>query len=122
MAKFCGVIGFASDEETSPDVYDERISERIYYGDIVRSDAKWERSDHLNDNFNIQNNISILADSFALKHTHLMRYVSYLGTRWKISSINVQHPRIILSIGGVYNGESSPSSAFCSTPTDCASC
>lgn len=122
MAKFCGIIGFSSDEESSPDVYEDKIDERIYYGDIVRADVKWERSENLNDNFNVQNNISILADSFALKHSHLMRYVSYLGTRWKISSISVQQPRMILSIGGVYNGEFAPSSAICHTSQNCASC
>lgn len=109
MAKFCGAIGFASEEETSPSVYTEDIEERIYYGDVIRSVRKWEGSEYLNDNFNIQNEISILADSFLMNHTHLMRYVSYLGTKWKISSCNMQYPRMILTIGGVYNAE--PSSA-----------
>lgn len=108
MSKFCGVIGFALEKETAPDVFEEEIEERMYYGDVTRANAKWENGEGLNDNFNIRNDISIIADSFAMDHAHLMRYVTHLGTRWKINSIDVQHPRMILSIGGVYNGESGP--------------
>lgn len=108
MAKFCGMIGFASEEETAPDVFEEQIKERLYYGDVTRSTAKWENGESLNDNFMIRNDISILADSFAMNHAHLMRYVTHLGTKWEISSIELSYPRINISIGGVYNGKTGP--------------
>lgn len=107
MAKFYGFIGFSQEEETRPGVYEEQIVEYPYFGDVIRSTKKWENGEGLNDNFNIRNDISIVADSFAREHVHLMRYVTYCGTKWKISSCDVQYPRLVLSIGGVYNEQSS---------------
>jgi hypothetical protein len=34
-----------------------------------------------------------------------MRYVEFMGTKWKITNIEVQYPRLTLSIGGEYNGQ-----------------
>lgn len=104
--KFCGQIGFAITKEEPPGVWAETVDERLYYGDIQRYNATWDYSEHLNDNFNIKNDISVLADSFLMENAGAMRYVDYLGTKWKINSINLQYPRIILTIGGVYNGNS----------------
>lgn len=104
--KFCGQIGFAITKEDPPGVWAETIEDRLYYGDVQRYNASWDSSEHLNDNFNLKNEISVLADSFMMANAGAMRYVDYLGTKWKIGSINMQYPRIILTIGGVYNGNS----------------
>lgn len=104
MAKFYGKIGYAITEETVPGVWTEEITERNYYGDIIRNMRRLESSGNLNDNINIANEISIVADPFANQNFHAMRYVEFMGTKWKISSVEVQYPRLRLTIGGVYNG------------------
>ena len=104
MNKFYGKIGYAISEETVPGVWVERIVERPYYGDVIRNIRRLQSSENLNDNINISNEISIVADAFANQNFHSMRYVEYMGTKWKVSSIEVKYPRLILSIGGVYNG------------------
>lgn len=104
MNKFYGKIGYAISEETVPGVWVERIVERSYYGDVIRNIRRLQSSENLNDNINISNEISIVADAFANQNFHSMRYVEYMGTKWKVSSIEVKYPRLILSIGGVYNG------------------
>ena len=104
MNKFYGKIGYAITKETVPGVWVEQIVERSYYGDVIRNIRRLQSSENLNDDINISNEISIVADAFANQNFHSMRYVEYMGTKWKVSSIEVKYPRLILSIGGVYNG------------------
>lgn len=105
MAKFYGSIGYAVTEETTPGVWEECITERVYYGDLTRNTRKLQSTEQLNENVNISNEISIIADPFAYENFHLMKYVEFMGAKWKIISVEVQYPRLILTIGGVYNGE-----------------
>lgn len=104
MAKFSGTIGFAKTVETSPDVFTEKIIKKHYYGDLVRNSRALQNSGQVNDNVNISNSISIVADPYAIENFHSMRYAEFMGTKWKISNVEVQYPRLILTLGGVYNG------------------
>ena len=106
MAKWFGVIGFAETVETKPGVWEERITERKYYGDVIRNTRRLQSTDKLNDNIDISNEISIVADPFANNHIYAMRYVEYMGARWKVSTVDAsQRPRLTLSLGGLYNGK-----------------
>lgn len=103
MAKFFGPIGYAVTAETRPGVWDEKITERYYRGDVIRNARRLQSSDKLNDDIEISNEISILADPFANGNFHAMRYVGFMGAKWKILNVEVQYPRLILTLGGVYN-------------------
>lgn len=94
-------------KETAPGVNSEQIIERFYYGDIVRNIQRWEKSEYLNDDLNIDNAISVLADSFIIQNCQSMRYVEYMGAKWKIKSAEILYPRISLYIGGIYNEQHS---------------
>ena len=107
MAKWFGEIGFAETVETKPGVWVEQITKRNYYGDVTRDSRRLQTADKLNDNVNISNQISIISDPYANENFHSMRYAFYMGTRWKITDIEVQYPRLNLTLGGVWNGESS---------------
>lgn len=109
MAKFYGRVGYAETVETSPGVWVEQITERSYYGEQVRNTMRLESSGNLNDNVNVANEISIVADPYAYQHFHAMRYVEFMGTLWKIKSVEPKYPRLILALGGVYNGEQAKS-------------
>lgn len=104
MAKYHGKIGFVTFEETAPSVISEVPVEREYFGDSLRMSKRWEASGHLNDNLQINNQISIVADAYARDNLFAIRYVSWMGARWEVTTAEVQSPRIILTIGGVYNG------------------
>lgn len=104
MAKFYGVIGFAELQETVPGVWEEKITERHYVGDIIRNTRRLQSGDHLNDDVNISNEISIIADPYACQSIYAMRYVTFMGAKWKVSNVDVQYPRLILTLGGIYNG------------------
>lgn len=104
MAKWFGVIGYAETVETAPGVWVEEITERSYYGDLIRNTRRLESSEHLNDNVNISNDISILSDPYAVNHIYAMRYVEFMGAKWKVTNVDVQYPRLKLTLGGLYNG------------------
>ena len=103
MAKFYGQIGYAETKETAPGVWREVITERTYTGDVLRNTRRWENSENLNDNLNVNNLISIVADAFAYQNFFAIRYIVWAGSKWKITNVEVQRPRLILTIGGVYN-------------------
>lgn len=107
MAKFYGMIGFATTEETAPGVWKEQITEKPYAGDLVRSSRRLESSEKVNDDVRLSNDISIVSDPYAIENFHSIRYVNYLGTKWKISNVEIQYPRLILTTGGIYHGNAS---------------
>lgn len=106
MAKFYGNIGFVTKKETAPGVYRPVETLRAYKGDLLNNVKRWESTEYVNDDLSLNNRISILADSFGYENVGAMKFVEQYGTRWKITAAEVQRPRIILSVGGVYNGQS----------------
>ena len=109
MAKYFGKIGFAETLETVPGVWKEQITEREYAGDVMRNIRRLQDDKYsTNDDLSVSNEISIVADPYAYNNFHSIRYIEWMGTRWKVSSVEVQYPRLLLNMGGVYNGDSGP--------------
>ena len=105
MGKWYGVIGYAETVETEPGIWTQKITEHNYYGDLTGNFSRWSASsDSTNDDLQLDTKISIVADPFAYQNFHAMKYVEYMGAKWKISNVEPQYPRLILAIGGVYNG------------------
>lgn len=114
--KFYGPVGYCETVEETGDRkgnwVDSNIIERNYYGDILRNTRKWEKSanESINDDLNINNSFSICADAYAYAHVYAMKYIKWMGAYWKITNVEIQRPRLILTIGGVYNGPTAESS------------
>lgn len=105
MSKWYGKIGYAETVETEPGVWDEEITERAYYGDTFRNTRLLQsNSDGTNDNINIANQISIVADPYANDHIYAMRYIEFQNAKWRVTNVEVQERRLILTVGGLYNG------------------
>lgn len=103
--RFHGTVGYAeTDEETAPGVWEPVIVEKNYYGDVIRSARRLESTTTLNDNVTLENSFSILADAFAYENFSKMRYVSWNGSNWTITNVEVRRPRLILTIGDLWNG------------------
>lgn len=103
MAKYFGSVGYAEDEEVSPGIVKEQIVTREYYGDIIRNNRRLENSDQVNDDINITNQISIVSDPYAITNFWKIRYVTFMGQKWKVKTVEVEFPRLILTLGGLYN-------------------
>lgn len=106
MAKFYGQIGFVQTVEDPPEsgIWEEQVTERNYYGDVNKAVRRWESAQKVNDDINVSNEISILSDPYVTQNIPWIKYVAWNGAKWKVSSVEVQYPRLILSLGGVYNG------------------
>lgn len=104
MAKWYGVIGYADTVEVEPGIWEEQVTERPYYGELIRNTRRLQTTDKVNDDLTISNQISIVSDPYAVNNFHAMKYAVLWGTKWKITSVEVQYPRLILEVGGVYNG------------------
>lgn len=105
MAKYCGKIGFIVTVEKKPGVWVEEPIERTYYGDLTSNRRRLQSSENLNDDIVIANELSIVADPFANENFHAIRYAEYIGAKWKVTNIEVQYPRLLMTLGGVYNGQ-----------------
>ena len=103
MAKFYGNVGFADTVATEPGLWEEKVIARPYYGDLSRNFRKLESSGRMNDDINVSNEISIVSDPYANLNFHAIRYIEFMGAKWKVTNVEVQYPRLILTIGGVYN-------------------
>lgn len=102
MAKYYGMIGFATQEETKPGIWEDVIVERPYKGDVLRNGRRYDRSEDINDNFTITNQFSIVSDAFLYSHVPALRYLEYMGSKFKIVSAEIDRPRVTISVGGVY--------------------
>lgn len=105
MAKFYGEIGYVIPTEKSPGVWIDKPVKRNYYGDVNRNTRRLQSTSEVNDNITISNEISIVTDPFAVENFHWIKYVKFMGAKWKITNIEVQFPRLILTVGGLYNVE-----------------
>ncbi len=109
MPKWSGVIGYALVGETQPGVWTEGITDKKYYGDIVNDNRKFDSgnavyssNNQMNEDLSISNKISVVSNSFMLENLSFMKYITFMKSKWRISSVDIQPPRIIITIGGMY--------------------
>lgn len=106
MNKWYGNVGFSKTVEYESGAFEPRIIDRPYYGDIESNRWKRQSSGGVNDDINLSNQISIVSDPYAIHNCSEIIYVEFMGTKWKVTDVDVQYPRLVLSIGGVWNGKS----------------
>lgn len=105
MAKWFGKVGYSETVETTPGVWLPQDTVHEYYGDVTRNNTKWTgNSESTNDNLTVNVQISIVADPFAIEHFHYIKWIEYMGTKWKVTNVEPQFPRLLLTLGGVWNG------------------
>lgn len=102
--KWSGKIGFCKTQEDEPSVYTEHITEHRYYGDVTDLGRQVQSGDGVNDDVTLQNGLSVICDPFAMDHLYAMRYATFMGKKWKVTNVKVQYPRLLLTLGGLWNG------------------
>lgn len=104
--KYYGKIGFwKEDVEIAPDVFAPSITERLYCGEVTRNYRKFQNGEHQNDNLTVNNQITILSDLYAQLNWQSIKYAEWNGVKWKVNTVEISYPRLILELGGVWNGE-----------------
>lgn len=105
MAKFFGAVGFREAQtETAPGVWTANVVERPYRGDVLRNTRQLVDASKVNTDLSVSNLISIVADNYANENIFAILYVEWAGTKWAVANAEVQRPRLLLTLGGVYNG------------------
>lgn len=105
MAKFYGEIGYSKTVQTSPGVWGSEIEIKKYYGEVNKNSRRLNSSGEVNDDISVSVEISIIADPYANENFHSISYVKFMGQKWKVTNVDVQSPRLILTLGGLYNGQ-----------------
>lgn len=102
--KFSGKIGFGETVEKTDGIWVDTITEKHYYGDIIKNVKRSEDEAKVNDDISLSNQLSIVSDPYLTNHFHSIKYVTLFGTNWKVTSVEVRFPRLLLTLGGMYNG------------------
>lgn len=105
MARFHGQIGYSIPYEAEPGIFKDQMVEKPYFGTVTQHTRRWEKGEGLNDDLTLENRLSILADDYAYQHCSGIKYVRWMNACWKVTSMKVERPRILLSLGGVWNGK-----------------
>jgi len=102
--RFSGKVGYGETVETAPGVHEDQVTEFTYFGDVIRNSLKSQSGESVNNDLSVSNSISIVANAYAREHFTAIRYVEWAGTKWSVTAIDLHLPRLILRLGGVYNG------------------
>lgn len=112
MAKYSGSVGYAEQVETSPGVWENIVTPKKMRGDVIGPSSKtYQQSDKVNDDFTIASRISVVADPYAYQNFERIKCIEYMGNYWKVSNIEIQRPRLIFTLGGLWNGKVGTSEA-----------
>lgn len=110
MPKVMCMVGFATPKETSPGIWEDEITQKQYRADLIRNSRRLQSGDKVNSDIVLSNELSIIADPYANLNFHAIRYAEFMGTRWEVTTVDVEYPRLNLMLGGVYNGPKTGSS------------
>jgi hypothetical protein len=102
--RFHDVIGYGHEVETSPGVWETTITEMTYQGDVIRNSRQLDNGQKVNDDLSVSNSISVVADAYLNENFIDIKYIKWLGRYWTVTDVTVQPPRLLLSLGGAYNG------------------
>lgn len=106
MAKYFGMLGYRELVETAPGVEFPKIIERPYYGEVNRNLRRSQTStESVNDNFALSNEVSVLLDPYAQENFYNLQYITYMGAKWKVTNVEIRYPRLVLTLGGMYNDD-----------------
>lgn len=104
MSRYSGKVGYGASVEINPGVFVDQIVEFPYFGDVIRNSLQYTQGESVNNGVSVSNSISIVADAYANDNFMNVRYVVWAGVYWNVSEVEIQKPRLILRLGGVYNG------------------
>jgi len=106
MSKYCGNIGYRETVEVDTDIWQDKITPHKHYGDVIKNTSRMVNGENTTIKTpQCNNSLSIVGDPYAFENFHNIVYATFMGTKWTVTNVDVQYPRLILTLGGVYNGE-----------------
>lgn len=104
MSKFSGLVGYVTQLETSPGVWSSVENSNMMKGDVIRQSSNSQNGDKVNSDVTLSHRVSLLGDAHSFNNYYNIRWVEVDGRKWQVASVEIQRPRIIVTLGGVWNG------------------
>lgn len=104
MARYAGLVGYVTTEETFPGVWSPVERPKVMKGDIIRMSSAVQSGDKINDDISLNHRVSLIGDAYSFGNYYNIKWIELDGRKLKVDSVEIQRPRLILSLGGVYNG------------------
>lgn len=95
------------EREDRPGVMVDKPTVRTVKGNVKKNFYRWKNNPNQStlDAENVSHIIEIVADPYAINHFGSMRYIEWLGQKWKIESVDASSlPQLTIYVGGLYNG------------------
>lgn len=103
MTKYAGLVGYVTQIETRPGIWEPKSTEKKMTGDVLNLGHSYDTGNKVNDDITLQHKISLVGSPYAYSNLYNLRYLWYMGEKWKIIGVAVERPRIVVTIGGVWN-------------------
>lgn len=103
--KWMGTVAYDEQvlSEVEPDVWESTPKTVQYFGDVLKNNKTNQGSDSsTNGDISVNNQISVLADPYLMNNFYKILWVTFGGAKWKVSSVDVQPPRLVLTLGSLY--------------------
>lgn len=100
--KFSGKVGIAKVHETRPGIFREEIVSRGCRGDLIRLTRRMNET-HAAPGLTFGNTFSFIADLFTNENLMNIRYIEWRGVKWSAVNVEVQPPRLLITVGGPYH-------------------
>lgn len=104
MTKYAGLVGYVVQEQTAPSVWTPVETPKRMKGDIIRQSASTQNDDKVNSDITLNHRVSLIGDAYAFSSYFNIRWIEIDGHKWEVTNVEVQRPRIIVSLGGPWNG------------------
>ena len=104
MAKFAGLVGYVTQEETAPGVWSPVEQTRMMKGDFYMESSRHQNGDKVNKDIALNHRVSLVGDAYAFANYYAIRWIEIKGVKWEVTSIEVKRPRLTVNVGGLYNG------------------
>lgn len=105
MAKYAGLVGYVSLVESPPGVWNQVSNPKRMRGDIIRQSSSNQNGDKVNSDITLNHRVSLIGDAYSLGNYSDIKWIEIDGKKWEVNSIEIQRPRIIVTLGGVWNGD-----------------
>lgn len=102
--KYSGKIGFATQVEANPGVWEDHIIERDYVGDVLQRTERLDLEGSVIPSYRTTTSFSVLSDGVLKERYSDVRYISWRGVRWSVSSVIHKFPRMEMFVAEEYNG------------------
>lgn len=99
MARFAGLVGYVTQGESVPGVWSPVENPKQMRGDVIRQSSTSQNGD-----ISLNHRVSLLGDAYAFSNYYNIKWVEVMGVKWAVTSVEIQRPRIIVTLGGLWNG------------------